>query len=1025
MGRYVKYLTVLLALYGVPLTVLADPVSSTPRYTFAGNIDFVVTGGTLRAQSNAGNSCALVGSDSSTLSGIPPGATVTAAYLYWAGSGSTPDNTVNFAGSAVTASRTFSENYSSGSIDLDFFSGFADVTSRVSGNGSFSFSGLSVDTGGSYCGLSAVLSGWGLVVVYEHTASPLRVINIFDGFQSFRGQQIVLTPNNFVVPPVPIDGKMGVLTWEGDVENSAAMSGFSENLVFDGQSVGPVNLTDGLNPVNNQYNSTINVLPSSAEYGVDFDVYDISSRLRAGDTSAQTTYASGADLVILSAEIISTTNTPVADLALSKSHTGDFSSGATNSFQLDVSNNGPSLEAGPVTISDTLPAGMSYQGFASVDSNWSCSVAAQDVTCTHPGPLNAGASLATLDLLVDVTAASAPSVVNTATVAGSEFDPFTSNNVATDTATVLLPDLSTSTKTVVPVGGYPVAAGDTLRYTITLNESNNAAVSGVSVTDSLDALLVNLNVIDAGGGTDNSSGTTLQIDDLSVPAGGSVTVVFEADVAGGAAQGDRIANVATVTNPGTGGVENVASPDVTIGNVPTNGIKHLYLGDIGGSTNSPTLPLDMSRTPLSGLSSPVRVRIRRQDDDRVWALTPALQDDLSLDGSAMPVHLYMRRNNQSQARTVRVTLSYQLGAATTFIGCEQLTLATSGASGLVNSATREFVFNVQQTDASCNASGAGALTIPQGAQLLMQVDNYPSGGSGRAIYVYPVSDANGDASRVELPATTVINVDSTVFYDAAFPAGSAQTGFAPNQTVFIRSVVSDPFGSFDISSVSYQLLDPGGTPVASGLMPQVQDSGLSTATYEVSYALGPAPASGNWTVQVTANEGSEGTVSHSASYSFLVTVAELQLEKEVSVLNDPVTLTNNPKAIPQALLEYVVRATNSNSNATTVDTVVIADTLPAEVRFYFGTPIAPVQFVEGSPGSGLTYSFGGLGDAGDDIRFSNDGGTTFVQPSVDANGLDTTLPPINYFEVTPQGTFAPDSGAGSPSFEIRYRVQLQ
>ena len=72
------------------LWLLAPNTSATPialQQSFAGNLDFVVTGGTLRTQSNAGNACAVTnGTVNASLSGIPVGATIRAAYLYWGGS---------------------------------------------------------------------------------------------------------------------------------------------------------------------------------------------------------------------------------------------------------------------------------------------------------------------------------------------------------------------------------------------------------------------------------------------------------------------------------------------------------------------------------------------------------------------------------------------------------------------------------------------------------------------------------------------------------------------------------------------------------------------------------------------------------------------------------------------------------------------------------------------------------------------------------------------------------------------------
>ena len=236
---------------GVPVTLYNS---------FAGNMNYTATGGTLRTQPNSGNACAVSNSGSATLSGIPVGATITAAYLYWAGSGSTADNNVTLDGVAISADRSFAETFNYLGTNYDFFSGFEDVTAQVAlkGNGSYTFANLTVNNGAPHCGVAAVLSGWSLLVIYENASEPLRVINVFDGFQYFRGSSLALTPDNFVVPNSGIDGKHGILTWEGDAGNSAALGGFTEALIFNGTQ-----LTDGLNPVNNQFNSTINVLGSN------------------------------------------------------------------------------------------------------------------------------------------------------------------------------------------------------------------------------------------------------------------------------------------------------------------------------------------------------------------------------------------------------------------------------------------------------------------------------------------------------------------------------------------------------------------------------------------------------------------------------------------------------------------------------------------------------------------------------------------------------------------------------------------
>ncbi|MEM8548459.1 MAG: hypothetical protein AAGF46_09900, partial [Pseudomonadota bacterium] len=204
--------------------------------SFAGDYDYAVIGGSLRNSPNSGpgaNPCSVDATDSASLPLIPAGSNIVAAYLYWGGSGNTPDSQVTLNGAVINANRTFTDTFVLGTT-YNFFGGFADVTALVTPTSgqNFTFGGLTVTTGAPFCAVQAVLSSWSLLVVYENTLTePLRVINVFDGFQIFRGGSISLTQSNFVVPAVP-EGRRTIVTWEGDVENSAPLGGFTENLTF-------------------------------------------------------------------------------------------------------------------------------------------------------------------------------------------------------------------------------------------------------------------------------------------------------------------------------------------------------------------------------------------------------------------------------------------------------------------------------------------------------------------------------------------------------------------------------------------------------------------------------------------------------------------------------------------------------------------------------------------------------------------------------------------------------------------------
>ena len=140
----------------IDTNVVVSPMFDVPltQYTrLHGFIDYTTTGGSLRTQPNNQNACSVTGSSTAALSGIPAGGTVLAAYLYWAGSGSTVDSQVTLDGSALTADRTFTSRFVLGATNYDFFGGFKDVTAAVQAkrNGNYTFSGLTVTTTGQYC----------------------------------------------------------------------------------------------------------------------------------------------------------------------------------------------------------------------------------------------------------------------------------------------------------------------------------------------------------------------------------------------------------------------------------------------------------------------------------------------------------------------------------------------------------------------------------------------------------------------------------------------------------------------------------------------------------------------------------------------------------------------------------------------------------------------------------------------------------------------------------------------------------
>ncbi len=123
----------------------------------------------------------------------------------------------------------------------------------------------------------------------------------------------------------------------------------------------------------------------------------------------------------------------VADLSITKTHTGSFVRGQTGAtYTITVSNAGTASTSGTVTVTDTLPTGLTATGMSG--SGWTCT----GLTCARSDALATGSSYPPITLTVNVAADAPASVTNSVTVGGGG-DVNSNNNTATDTATVTNP----------------------------------------------------------------------------------------------------------------------------------------------------------------------------------------------------------------------------------------------------------------------------------------------------------------------------------------------------------------------------------------------------------------------------------------------------------------------------------------------------------------------------------------------------------------------------------------------------------
>ena len=125
-----------------------------------------------------------------------------------------------------------------------------------------------------------------------------------------------------------------------------------------------------------------------------------------------------------------------SDFSLSKTHpAGTYMVGQQVTFTLDVhAVTLPDTNGNTITVTDTLPSGLTYVSFSGGADSWSCSPSGQTVTCTGTPPLNSGGdSTFTITTLIGPTAV--PSVTNNATLSAGN-DQNANDNSASDDVNV-------------------------------------------------------------------------------------------------------------------------------------------------------------------------------------------------------------------------------------------------------------------------------------------------------------------------------------------------------------------------------------------------------------------------------------------------------------------------------------------------------------------------------------------------------------------------------------------------------------
>jgi uncharacterized repeat protein (TIGR01451 family) len=358
-----------------------------------------------------------------------------------------------------------------------------------------------------------------------------------------------------------------------------------------------------------------------------------------------------------------------------------------------------------------------------------------------------------------------------------------------------------------------------------------------------------------------------------------------------------------------------------------------------------------------------------------------------------------------------------LAALVMFIGGTSTALAVGTASGITvtNTATVDYAVGGNARSASdsvdflvdnrvdLTVTGGSAVNVAPGSTnqvLVFTVTNTGNTTQGYAFTTEPTAAGATVMTNVRVYIDdgngTWDGTGTETLYVAGNNAGDLDPNGAPGADQMTVFIVSDtPAGATDGQTETFDLIATtlnAGTTTATTA--SVAPSG-SLVTPDVVFADGTGTHTG----------AADRNGIHSASGTYTVASAALSAAKTITGVVDEF---GTGYEIPNAVVSYQIVISNTGTNATDANTVVLTDPVPAGTKFCIAAG--------SSCTTGPNFAVGTSGLTAAAFEYSDDNGATWTySPTADAQGADTNITNIRY---QPTGAMSADPSSFTVTFEV-------